>query len=162
MLCAGVEAKLGKVNIKSKEKQLVKDLLDRYEGQGKEGRPVVNTSDIVVVRFGLSLVQILDVDEKDQILKTNIWYQYVSTRGGRFPAWDGMVLGVVVVFVAGIVLDVSVSACSVCLFIRLIVFVFVYCMGTGRDGGYFIIKTFSIVRFLFCMIPVILVCYLLM
>ena len=79
MLCAGVEAKLGKVNIKSREKQLVKDLLDRYEGQGKEGRPVVNTSDIVVVRFGLSLVQILDVDEKDQILKTNIWYQYVST-----------------------------------------------------------------------------------
>ena len=140
MLCAGVEAKLGKVNIKSKEKQLVKDLLDRYEGQGKEGRPVVNTSDIVVVRFGLSLVQILDVDEKDQILKTNIWYQYVSTRGGRFPAWAGTVLGVVVV-VAGIVLDVSVSACAVGLFIRFIGFVFVYCKGRGRDGGYFIIKT---------------------
>ena len=69
---------LGKVNIKSKEKQLVKDLLDRYEDQGKEGRPVVNTSDIIVVRFGLSLVQILDVDEMNQILKTNIWYQYVS------------------------------------------------------------------------------------
>ncbi|KAL8585377.1 hypothetical protein ACOMHN_052191 [Nucella lapillus] len=64
------------VNIQSKEKQLVKDLLDRYERQGKEGRPVVNTSDIVVVHFGLSLVQILDVDEMDQVLKTNIWYQY--------------------------------------------------------------------------------------
>ena len=74
-----MEAKLGKVNIKSKEKQLVKELLDRYESQGKEGRPVVNTSDIIIVRFGLSLVQILDVDEMDQILKTNIWYQYVST-----------------------------------------------------------------------------------
>lgn len=64
--------------MKSTEKQLVKQLLDRYERQGKEGRPVVNTSDIITVHFGLYLIQILDVDEKDQILKTNIWYQYVS------------------------------------------------------------------------------------
>ena len=32
-------------------------------------------------------------------------------RAGRFPAWAGMVLGVVVVFVAGIVLAVSVCLC---------------------------------------------------
>ncbi|XP_025101181.1 neuronal acetylcholine receptor subunit alpha-10-like [Pomacea canaliculata] len=63
-------------DVKSTEKQLVKQLLDRYERQGKEGRPVVNTSDIISVHFGLYLIQILDVDEKDQILKTNIWYQY--------------------------------------------------------------------------------------
>ena len=75
-----MDSHLGKPTIRSREKQLVKDLLDRYERQGKEGRPVVNTSDIIVVNFGLSLVQILDVDEMDQILKTNIWYQYVSNE----------------------------------------------------------------------------------
>ncbi|GFS16087.1 neuronal acetylcholine receptor subunit alpha-4 [Elysia marginata] len=67
------------LNITSKEKILVRRLLSRYERQGKEGRPVVNTSDAVRVNFGLSLIQILDVDVKNQILKTNIWYEYVST-----------------------------------------------------------------------------------
>ena len=66
------------LNITSKEKLLVKRLLKRYEKQGKEGRPVVNTSDPVKVYFSLSLIQILDVDIKDQVLKTNIWYHYVS------------------------------------------------------------------------------------
>ena len=66
------------LNITSKEKLLVKMLLKRYEKLGKEGRPVVNTSDPVKVLFGLSLIQILDVDIKDQVLKTNIWYTYVS------------------------------------------------------------------------------------
>ncbi len=69
---------LEKLGIASKEKQLVKKLLDRYKAQGKEGRPVVNTSDSIHVFFGLSLIQILDVDEKNQILKTNIWYNFVS------------------------------------------------------------------------------------
>ncbi|GFO38226.1 neuronal acetylcholine receptor subunit alpha-4 [Plakobranchus ocellatus] len=64
------------LNITSKEKILVRRLLQRYERQGKEGRPVVNTSDAVRVEFGLSLIQILDVDVKNQILKTNIWYEY--------------------------------------------------------------------------------------
>ncbi|XP_005098514.1 neuronal acetylcholine receptor subunit alpha-3-like isoform X1 [Aplysia californica] len=64
------------LNITSKEKLLVKRLLKRYDKQGKEGRPVVNTSDAVRVEFGLSLIQILDVDIKDQVLKTNIWYEY--------------------------------------------------------------------------------------
>ncbi|KAK3782216.1 hypothetical protein RRG08_018582 [Elysia crispata] len=64
------------LNITSKEKILVRRLLSRYERQGKEGRPVVNTSDAVRVNFGLSLIQILDVDVKNQILKTNIWYEY--------------------------------------------------------------------------------------
>lgn len=67
------------LNITSKEKVLIKKLIDRYMRQGKEGRPVVNTSDAVRVEFGLSLIQILDVDVKDQVLKTNVWYEYVST-----------------------------------------------------------------------------------
>ncbi|KAH9502545.1 Neuronal acetylcholine receptor subunit alpha-4 [Bulinus truncatus] len=64
------------LNITSKEKILVKRLIDRYARMGKEGRPVVNTSDVVRVEFGMSLIQILDVDVKDQVLKTNVWYEY--------------------------------------------------------------------------------------
>ncbi|XP_059147495.1 neuronal acetylcholine receptor subunit alpha-2-like [Physella acuta] len=64
------------LNITSKEKLLVKRLISRYQRMGKEGRPVVNTSDAVRVDFGLSLIQILDVDVKDQVLKTNVWYEY--------------------------------------------------------------------------------------
>lgn len=66
------------LNITSKEKILIKRLIERYARMGKEGRPVVNTSDAVRVDFGLSLIQILDVDIKDQVLKTNVWYEYVS------------------------------------------------------------------------------------
>ncbi|BFZ18006.1 hypothetical protein BsWGS_21044 [Bradybaena similaris] len=64
------------LNITSKEKVLIKKLIERYQRQGKEGRPVINTTDSVRVEFGLSLIQILDVDVKNQILKTNVWYEY--------------------------------------------------------------------------------------
>ncbi|KAK7003431.1 neuronal acetylcholine receptor subunit alpha-10 [Biomphalaria glabrata] len=67
------------LNITSKEKILIKRLIERYARMGKEGRPVVNTSDAVRVDFGLSLIQILDVDIKDQVLKTNVWYEYTWT-----------------------------------------------------------------------------------
>lgn len=64
----------------SDEKLLVKRLLDRYARLGKIGRPVLNTSETVTVNFDLSLIQIVDVDEKNQVLVLNIWYNYVSTR----------------------------------------------------------------------------------
>uniref|UniRef100_A0A2C9K3Z8 Uncharacterized protein n=1 Tax=Biomphalaria glabrata TaxID=6526 RepID=A0A2C9K3Z8_BIOGL len=67
------------LNITSKEKILIKRLIERYARMGKEGRPVVNTSDAVRVDFGLSLIQILDVDIKDQVFKTNVWYEYTWT-----------------------------------------------------------------------------------
>lgn len=57
----------------SKEKQLIKFLLDRYAQYGRIGRPVINTSEIITVKFGLSLIQILKVDEKNQVLETNVW-----------------------------------------------------------------------------------------
>jgi hypothetical protein len=62
----------------SKEKQLIRHLLDHYESQGKNGRPVADHMDILLVNFSISLIQIMDVDEKNQVLKTNIWYHYVS------------------------------------------------------------------------------------
>ena len=47
---------------------------------GKMGRPVVNTMDNLTVYFGLSLIQILDVDESNQVLKSSMWYHYVCTN----------------------------------------------------------------------------------
>ncbi|XP_018538998.2 neuronal acetylcholine receptor subunit alpha-7 [Lates calcarifer] len=38
-------------------------------------RPVSNDSETLTVKFGLSLMQIMDVDEKNQVLTTNIWLQ---------------------------------------------------------------------------------------
>jgi nicotinic acetylcholine receptor len=36
-------------------------------------RPVANESEAVQLKFGLTLQQIMDVDEKDQILTSNVW-----------------------------------------------------------------------------------------
>jgi hypothetical protein len=62
----------------SDEKRLIKDLLDHYERVGLIGRPVYNTSEVIQVNYGLALVQILDLEERDQVLTTNVWCRYVS------------------------------------------------------------------------------------
>ena len=62
----------------SDEKRLIKKLLKNYESAGIIGRPVQNTSDKVVVEYGLGLIQILDLDEKNQVLTINVWSRYVS------------------------------------------------------------------------------------
>lgn len=63
----------------SDEKRLIKYLLENYERVGIVGRPVYNTSETVRVNYGLALIQILDLDEKNQVLTTNVWSRYVST-----------------------------------------------------------------------------------
>ena len=45
---------------------------------GRIGRPVINTNDSISVKFGMSLIQILKVDEKNQVLETNVWETFVS------------------------------------------------------------------------------------
>ena len=62
----------------SEEKRLLKHLLDNYEKVGLVGRPVYNTSQTIDVQYGLALIQILDLDEKNQVLTTNCWNRYVS------------------------------------------------------------------------------------
>ncbi|KAK0149864.1 Neuronal acetylcholine receptor subunit alpha-4 [Merluccius polli] len=52
------------------EERLLKDLFVRYN---KLSRPVANTSDVVLVHFGLSIAQLIDVDEKNQMMTTNVW-----------------------------------------------------------------------------------------
>ena len=41
-------------------------------------RPVANETEPVILKFGLTLQQIMDVDEKNQILTTNVWLNLVS------------------------------------------------------------------------------------
>lgn len=62
----------------SYEDRVIKHLLRKYEERGKFGRPVQNYSDIINVTFGLQLVQIMNLDERKQILTLNVWTNYVS------------------------------------------------------------------------------------
>lgn len=57
------------------EKKLLNKLLDTYNTLE---RPVINESDPLTISFGLTLMQIIDVDEKNQQLITNIWLKLVS------------------------------------------------------------------------------------
>uniref|UniRef100_A0A4W5KDF2 Cholinergic receptor, nicotinic, alpha 4b n=1 Tax=Hucho hucho TaxID=62062 RepID=A0A4W5KDF2_9TELE len=50
--------------------RLLKNLFAHYN---KLSRPVANTSDVVLVHFGLSIAQLIDVDEKNQMMTTNVW-----------------------------------------------------------------------------------------
>nr|ACP31295.1 nicotinic acetylcholine receptor a6 subunit isoform XIX [Tribolium castaneum] len=52
------------------EKRLLNNLLGPYNVLE---RPVANESEPLEVKFGLTLQQIIDVDEKNQLLITNIW-----------------------------------------------------------------------------------------
>ncbi|KAF5909941.1 neuronal acetylcholine receptor subunit alpha-2-like [Clarias magur] len=52
------------------EERLLQVLFQRYN---KLSRPVQNISDVVLVHFGLSIAQLIDVDEKNQMMTTNVW-----------------------------------------------------------------------------------------
>jgi hypothetical protein len=56
------------------EQRLLEFLLDNYD---PASRPVFNASDSVEVKFGFSLVQLYDMDERNQILTTNVWLEQV-------------------------------------------------------------------------------------
>ncbi|XP_064092143.1 neuronal acetylcholine receptor subunit alpha-7-like isoform X14 [Macrobrachium nipponense] len=65
IVCLPKEAACGQY-----ERRLLHDLLDNYNNLE---RPVDNETEPVVVTFGITLQQIIDVDEKNQILTTNVW-----------------------------------------------------------------------------------------
>ncbi|GFR58850.1 neuronal acetylcholine receptor subunit alpha-7 [Elysia marginata] len=60
----------------SHEKRLIRDLIGNYSERGKMGRPVMEQNDTIVIKYGMSLIQILDLDERNQILSTNVWATY--------------------------------------------------------------------------------------
>ncbi|XP_033305578.1 neuronal acetylcholine receptor subunit alpha-7-like isoform X1 [Bombus bifarius] len=70
LMAAIALAASGLVNGGSHEKRLLSDLLDTYNVLE---RPVGNESEPLVLSFGLTLMQIIDVDEKNQLLITNLW-----------------------------------------------------------------------------------------
>lgn len=51
--------------------------MERYKKVGNIARPVENAMRTVKVEFGLALIQILDFDETNQVLTTNVWKRYV-------------------------------------------------------------------------------------
>ncbi|XP_052085272.1 neuronal acetylcholine receptor subunit alpha-10-like [Mytilus californianus] len=56
----------------SAEHKLMIKLMKGYE---KSIRPVMNSSEAVDIKLGLALTQILDLDEKNQVLTTNVWME---------------------------------------------------------------------------------------
>ncbi|XP_042295528.1 neuronal acetylcholine receptor subunit alpha-7-like isoform X1 [Sceloporus undulatus] len=54
------------------QRQLLKDLMEDYTPLE---RPVGDDAQPITVHFTLSLMQIMDVDEKNQVLTTNVWLQ---------------------------------------------------------------------------------------
>ncbi|XP_013406864.1 acetylcholine receptor subunit alpha-like 1 [Lingula anatina] len=56
-------------------KRLYDDLLYK-SGYNKLIRPVGNNSDKLTVKLGLRLTQLIDVDEKNQIMTTNVWLMH--------------------------------------------------------------------------------------
>ena len=61
----------------SDESRLTQSMLERYRRAGSVSRPLLNSSHSIEVEFSLSLIQILDFDETNQVLTTNVWKKYV-------------------------------------------------------------------------------------
>ena len=62
----------------SQEGRLINFLLAQYPGS--LARPVINSSEPIRVEFGLHLVQLISLDEKDQILSTYVQKMHVSSE----------------------------------------------------------------------------------
>nr|XP_058912018.1 neuronal acetylcholine receptor subunit alpha-7-like [Kogia breviceps] len=101
LLCLVLAASLLHVSLQGEfQRKLYKDLVKNYNPLE---RPVANDSQPLTVYFSLSLLQIMDVDEKNQVLTTNIWLQmswidhylqwnmseYPGVKTVRFP--DGQI-----------------------------------------------------------------------
>ena len=57
-------------NCSVQEEKLMKGL---FKGYNKLIRPVKNSSEYVLIRMDLVLLQLINVYEKEQIMKTNVW-----------------------------------------------------------------------------------------
>lgn len=59
------------------EHRLYEDLMSTYDPRE---RPVKNSTAAIVINLGITLNQIIDLDEKNQILTVNAWLKYVSAH----------------------------------------------------------------------------------
>nr|XP_046180792.1 neuronal acetylcholine receptor subunit alpha-7-like isoform X1 [Oncorhynchus gorbuscha]XP_046180793.1 neuronal acetylcholine receptor subunit alpha-7-like isoform X1 [Oncorhynchus gorbuscha]XP_046180794.1 neuronal acetylcholine receptor subunit alpha-7-like isoform X1 [Oncorhynchus gorbuscha] len=70
------------------QRRLYKELMANYN---RLERPVINDSSPLLVELGMTLLQIIDVDEKNQVLMTNAWLQlywtdvYLSWNPENYP-----------------------------------------------------------------------------
>ncbi|KMQ94021.1 acetylcholine receptor subunit alpha-like 2 protein [Lasius niger] len=69
-------------------KRLYDDLLSNYN---RLIRPVSNNTDTVIVKLGLRLSQLIDLNLKDQILTTNVWLEH-EWQDHKFQ-WDPLEYG---------------------------------------------------------------------
>ncbi|KAL3319202.1 hypothetical protein Ciccas_002120 [Cichlidogyrus casuarinus] len=76
----------GLVPVKSTERDLLKRLLNRYQSLGKNGRPVVYANETFKLNYGLSLIQILDLNAGQRTLRTSCWPRYNWTD--KLLSWD--------------------------------------------------------------------------
>lgn len=63
------------MNSNEDAKRLLDDLLNNYNNVV---RPVADPKDKINLRLGLKLSQIADIDERNQIMTTNVWVRHVS------------------------------------------------------------------------------------
>ena len=69
----------------TEEVRLINDMMSKSRHHAHHlARPIKDISKSVTVAFGLSLVQLLDFDEKNQIIVLSVWKHYVS----RFEFWQ--------------------------------------------------------------------------
>ena len=64
--------------LESAEQRLITDLFNRYPSSRKFARPVIDYREPVVVTFQAILFQILNVNEKEQVIHVEIQKEYVS------------------------------------------------------------------------------------
>ncbi|KAI3380730.1 hypothetical protein SNEBB_001552 [Seison nebaliae] len=62
-----------KIEINTDANRLYNDLMESYD---PIVRPVENATDILTVKIGLRLFQLVDIDEKHQIMSTNVWLKH--------------------------------------------------------------------------------------
>ncbi|XP_002918392.1 neuronal acetylcholine receptor subunit beta-3 [Ailuropoda melanoleuca] len=65
-----VDSAAGFSSIAESEDALLRHL---FQGYQKWVRPVLNSNDTIKVYFGLKISQLVDVDEKNQLMTTNVW-----------------------------------------------------------------------------------------
>ncbi|XP_074605832.1 neuronal acetylcholine receptor subunit alpha-10-like [Acropora palmata] len=67
----------------SPEERLISDLLQNYT---KEARPVRDPNNPIVVVFGFELVQLVNVNDRNQMITTNVWVRQIWTN--ELLTWD--------------------------------------------------------------------------
>ncbi|KYO35072.1 neuronal acetylcholine receptor subunit beta-3 isoform B [Alligator mississippiensis] len=70
ILCLSKSALASFGSIAENEDALLRHL---FQGYQKSVRPVENSNDTIKVLFGLKISQLVDVDEKNQLMTTNVW-----------------------------------------------------------------------------------------